>query len=55
MVATEVDSTPLRERISDEVYRRILDDSRTALRQFRTGTGSVEVPIEGHLVTARKP
>ncbi len=52
-VATEVNSTPLRDRISDEVYRRILDDSRVALRQFQTDAGGVEVPIEGHLVTAR--
>jgi hypothetical protein len=54
-VATEVNSTPLRDRISDEVYRKILDDSHVALRQFRTDAGGVEVPIEGHLVTARTP
>ncbi len=54
LVATEVESTPLRERISDAVYRRILEDARAALRQFRTDAGRVEVPLKGHLMTARK-
>ena len=51
---TEVESTPLAERINDDVYRRILEDARAELRRFRTDTGSVEVPIEGHLVAARR-
>jgi ubiquinone/menaquinone biosynthesis C-methylase UbiE len=53
VVKTEVESTPLVERISDETYRRILRESRQALARFRTHTGRVEIPIEGHLVTAR--
>ncbi len=51
-VRTEVEATPLRERISDEVYERILEDSRELLNRYATSDG-VEVPIEGHLVTAR--
>ncbi|MGH2374096.1 MAG: class I SAM-dependent methyltransferase [bacterium] len=54
VVTTEVESTPLRERISDEVYRRIVEDSRVVLQQFRTEAGEVELPIEGHLINARK-
>lgn len=54
LVTTEVESTPLVERISDETYRWILADSRQALAQFRTETGRVEAPIEGHLLTARR-
>jgi hypothetical protein len=54
-VRTEVESTPLIERISDDVYRRILEDSREALRSFRTTPGAAEIPILGHLITARKP
>jgi hypothetical protein len=53
-VATEVEATPLRERIDDDVYKRILDDAEEALRPFRTADG-VELPIQGHLVAARKP
>jgi SAM-dependent methyltransferase len=53
LVAIEVKSTPLVERISDEVYGRIVEDSRAALRQFQTDAGGVEVPVDGHLVVAR--
>lgn len=54
LVRTEVESTPLIERISDETYHRILEDSREALARFRTDSGRVEIPIEGHLITARR-
>jgi ubiquinone/menaquinone biosynthesis C-methylase UbiE len=54
LVATEVQSTPLVKRISDKVYHKILEDSRAALQQFRTNAGGVKVPIEGHLITARR-
>ncbi len=53
MVRTEVESTPLVERIGDEVYRRIREESSHVLGQFKTDSGA-EVPIEGHLVVARK-
>ncbi|MFD1935075.1 hypothetical protein ACFSKW_26730 [Nonomuraea mangrovi] len=51
LVRIEADSTPLRARISEKVYGRILRDSLEALGRFRTDTG-VEVPIKGHIVTA---
>jgi ubiquinone/menaquinone biosynthesis C-methylase UbiE len=54
LVATEVEGTPLAERISNEVYRKIVEDSRAALRQFGTEADGVKVPIEGHLITARR-
>ena len=54
LVRTEVESTPLVERISDETYGRILEDAREALARFRRDSGRVEVPIEGHLITARR-
>jgi SAM-dependent methyltransferase len=53
LVTTEVQSTPLGERISDETYRRILEDTRDALARFRSASGPVEVPIEGHVIVAR--
>jgi ubiquinone/menaquinone biosynthesis C-methylase UbiE len=52
-VRTEVEATPLRERVSDEVYEGILEDSRELLSTYATSDG-FEGPIEGHLVTARK-
>ncbi|MGH9244492.1 MAG: methyltransferase domain-containing protein [Acidimicrobiales bacterium] len=54
MVRTEVESTPLVDRISDDVYRRIRDESSRVLGQFQTESGA-EVPIEGLLVIARRP
>ena len=54
LVTTEVTSTPLGERISEETYRRILEDTRAVLARFRTDAGRVEVPIAGHLLTARR-
>jgi len=53
LVRTEVEGTPLGERISAEVYTRLLEDARTALRRFVTGDGRFEAPIQGHLVVAR--
>jgi SAM-dependent methyltransferase len=54
LVKTEVEATPLAARISDQTYREILADARAALARFRTASGKVEAPIEGHLITARR-
>jgi ubiquinone/menaquinone biosynthesis C-methylase UbiE len=53
-VATEVESTPLRERISDEVYARIREGARELLRPFTKPGGAAEIPLEGHVIAARK-
>jgi ubiquinone/menaquinone biosynthesis C-methylase UbiE len=53
-VATEVESTPLIDRISQAVYARIREDAREVLRTFTTPAGRVEAPLEGHLVTAQR-
>jgi ubiquinone/menaquinone biosynthesis C-methylase UbiE len=53
-VRTEVESTPLVERIDDETYGKIIEDAREALARYRTSTGQAEIPIEGHLITARR-
>ena len=54
LVRTEVESTPLVERLSDETYGRILADAHEVLARFRTDAGRVEAPIEGHLIAARR-
>jgi alkanesulfonate monooxygenase SsuD/methylene tetrahydromethanopterin reductase-like flavin-dependent oxidoreductase (luciferase family) len=51
-VATEVESTPLRERISDEVYGRIRADARELLRPFTSAAGAAEIPLDGHVIAA---
>lgn len=53
-VATEVEGTPLRERISDAVYHRIREDARKILRPFTRPDGRAEIPLVGHVVAARR-
>ena len=53
-VTTEVESTPLRERISDEVYRRIRTDAHQVLAPFTAAGGEVSAPFSSHLVIARR-
>ena len=52
-VRTEVESTPLIERINDEVFAGIVADCESELARFRVDEG-VELPIVGHVVVARK-
>lgn len=52
-VSTEVDGTPLRQRLSEDAYARILEDTRKVLEPFRTVDGRLELPMRGHIVTAR--
>jgi SAM-dependent methyltransferase len=53
-VAAEVEGTPLRERIDAAVYRRIREGAREVLQPFTAASGRVEIPLEGHLVAARR-
>ena len=52
LVQIEIESTPLIERIDDDVYARILAGAREALAAYQTGDGRAEIPIAGHLITA---
>jgi SAM-dependent methyltransferase len=53
-VATEIEATPLAERIYPDSYRRILKAGSEAMRPFVVDGGRVELPIQGHLVTGIK-
>ena len=53
-VTTEVESTPLVQRMSDEVYGRIRADAHHVLAPFTTAEGRVEAPFEANLVVARR-
>jgi predicted O-methyltransferase YrrM len=53
LVTTEVESTPLRERISDETYDRIRCGTRDVLGPFTRPDGALEAPFEVHVVAAR--
>jgi ubiquinone/menaquinone biosynthesis C-methylase UbiE len=52
-VRTEIYSTPLAGRISEATIQQILDGARDALAPFGTPDGRVEIPIQGHIVTAK--
>lgn len=51
-VMTEVQSTPLGERLTDDELARIIEDSRGALQAFTSGNGTLDIPIRGHVITA---
>jgi SAM-dependent methyltransferase len=52
-VTSEVASTPLATRLDPDTYDRIRTDAQQALAPF-AGTDGVALPIEGHLVVARR-
>lgn len=53
MVRVEIKGSPLIDRINPEDYQAIEERSREMLSRYRSGPG-LDVPIEGHLVLARK-
>lgn len=55
LVATEVDSTPLGERITPEVRDRITHGARGVLAPFTNADGSLAAPFEVQVVVARRP
>jgi SAM-dependent methyltransferase len=54
-VATEIEATPLLDRIDQDACRRVLKDAEEALAPFAVDGARVELPLAGHLITARKP
>lgn len=55
LVTTEVDSTPLGERITREVREQIHDGARDVLAPFTRPDGTLEAPFEVHVVAGRRP
>jgi ubiquinone/menaquinone biosynthesis C-methylase UbiE len=54
LVATEVEGSPLIERIDDAVYQRIRDEAREVLAPHTTSTGALEAPLNCHLLAAQR-
>ena len=54
MVATEVESTPLREHLDEPTYRQIRAGARETLAPFTGADGSVTAPFECQVVAARR-
>jgi ubiquinone/menaquinone biosynthesis C-methylase UbiE len=55
LVHTEIQATPLAERITGTAYRAIGEDARQVLAPFTTASGALELPIRARFVSARKP
>lgn len=54
LVKIEVESTPLADRIDAGTYAAIVAGAHQALARFETPDGKAEVPIVGHILTARR-
>lgn len=52
-VTVEVESTPVRERLTDDQYDTLRGEANVILERFVTPSGDAEIPLEGHLVAAR--
>lgn len=52
-VATEVEGSPLAERIDDATYTALRDDVRIGLDRYTTTRGTFEIPLVCHVVAAR--
>jgi SAM-dependent methyltransferase len=53
-VTTELEATPLGERIAAETYDSLRQRARDLLQHYAAGDGSVRIPLAGHLVGARR-
>lgn len=53
-VTTEIDGTHLADHLDPATIERIVSDAEEALETWRTDEG-VQLPIEGHILTARPP
>jgi ubiquinone/menaquinone biosynthesis C-methylase UbiE len=53
-VATEVESTPLGERITEDVYERIRQDANEMFARFVTDEGRLEMPFESLVVVGHR-
>ncbi|MFP5319133.1 MAG: class I SAM-dependent methyltransferase [Acidimicrobiia bacterium] len=52
-VAIEVESTPVRERLTDDQYETLRREATDAFHAFTRPDGRADIPIEGHLVAAQ--
>ncbi len=54
VVHTEIQASPLANSLEPEAYRAIVDETRTALREFVATNGEVALPIRARFITGRK-
>lgn len=54
LAATEIEGSPLIERIDEETFATIRERTREVLDPFTTPSGTLEAPLECHIVRGRK-
>jgi len=54
LIATEVKSTPLVDRLTDDQLEQIRQDLESLLRRHQAPDGSLKLPIRSHLITGRR-
>lgn len=52
-VSIEVESTPVRQRLTDREYDTLRSEANRTFRQFTAADGTAQIPIEGHIVASR--
>ena len=55
LAVTEVEGSPLAERLTPEAYAGIRAGARAVLAPFTSPDGRLDAPLHGHLVSARVP
>jgi SAM-dependent methyltransferase len=55
LVHTEIQATPLAQRIADTAYRAIGEEVRQVLAPFTTTSRALDLAIQARLISARKP
>lgn len=53
-VSVEVEGTPVRKRLSDHDYDTLRREANRVLEELVAADGTAQIPIEGHLVAARR-
>ena len=54
-IRIEVKGSPLAEMVGDDVMRALAAESEDALADFVVSSGEIVMPMDAHIVTARKP
>lgn len=55
VASTEIQATPLAERMTPETYALVVDGTEELLAEYADASGSVHVPIRATLLAARRP
>jgi hypothetical protein len=55
LVQTEIEATPLAQRINESAYRAISEEARHVLAAYVDSSGTLRLPIRARFITSIKP